>query len=239
MSEAEKPISAYRTIEDVFTRKLKGGCRTIEGTLVSPADGTIANSLPVKEMQAFQAKGIEYQFEEFVYGKNKSVASERMIKPSWYHTVYLAPHNYHRVHSPVSGLLQKIRYIPGKLWPVNQPFVKRVPNLFVSNERLVFEILVNNKKVFVVMVGALNVGRIETNFWPDFSTNNRDRIKGNTSSKERALQAGKIIAAGDELGVFMLGSTVVTFFEEGLYEASHFLEVADPRPISMGQSLLR
>ena len=165
MKEAEKDISEYKTIQDIFTRKLKDGEREIESVLVSPADGTLSQSALATNDTALQAKGLTYSLKTMVYGENNLGKSNLAA----YSTVYLAPHNYHRVHAPVSGLLKAMRYIPGELWPVNQPFVKWFPNIFVRNERLIFDIETSSgAMVHVVMVGALNVGKIYSDFIPGF-----------------------------------------------------------------------
>jgi hypothetical protein len=105
--------------------------------VVSPADGMLVKSLPIQDGRAIQAKGISYSAESLVFGDQKSPSD---FNPAWFQTVYLAPHNYHRVHSPVAGKLTAIRHIPGKLWPVNEQFVGLIPQLFTTNERLVFDI---------------------------------------------------------------------------------------------------
>ena len=135
MTEAEHPMESYRTIEDIFTRKLKPDRRPLGGSWISPADGFLVKSEPVQQGQGIQAKGYLYDISELigeVGGDSKSF--------SWYQTVYLAPHNYHRVHAPSNGTLKKITYIPGELWPVNETFLQRIPRVFVRNERLVFQV---------------------------------------------------------------------------------------------------
>lgn len=239
MKEAEKDITEYDTIEDVFTRKLKPGSRRLEGEVISPADGYLAKSEKVIEGYAIQAKSHEYSVEDFVFGDLEE-PDNMDFKPAWYTTIYLAPHNYHRVHSPVSGKLLSIRHIPGELWPVNRPFVGWVPKMFTRNERLVFEIeWENNSRVYVVMVGALNVGRMTTPFQPDLITNTFASLS-NPESKHFTLPNGGIsILAGDELGTFMLGSTVVIIFPEEFTKKYQIVQSADNQPIIMGQSILR
>ena len=78
---------------------------------------------------------------------------------------------YHRVHSPVDGLIRAWRYVPGRLFPVNSLAVRHVESLFAVNERV--SILIDTPKfgaVAVIMVGATNVGRMCLSF-ADLVTN--------------------------------------------------------------------
>ena len=233
MSEAEHPPASYRTIEDIFTRKLKTGLRPADGRVVSPADGILSMSAPAQLGRALQAKGLWYSLDELVFGRD----SRHDWQPCWYFTVYLAPHNYHRVHAPVSGRLVQAGYFPGELWPVNQPFVRFTRNLFCRNERLVFELETENGgRVYVVMVGALNVGRISARHIPDFVTNGSPGVR--VSPVNFVMEEEVFVQAGDELGTFMLGSTVVTVFDRKSAEGFSFYETSTSTPIKMGQSLL-
>ena len=239
MSEAEKSSGEYRSIEELFTRKLEVGARRIQGEVVSPCDGYLAVSMAPKDGCVIQAKGINYSIKKLILGAKQEFDSE--FTPAWVSTIYLAPHNYHRVHTPVSGQLLKIRYIPGKLWPVNQAAVLKVPRLFIKNERMVFEIdSKSHGKVYVVMVGAFNVGRMESKYWPQFASNSWERqFKKSPMEMEMEPPTACLLEKGDELGVFMLGSTVVTVFSEAFASTFDFYEGQGGETIRMGQSLLK
>ena len=96
---------------------------------------------------------------------------------------------------------------------MNPPFVKVVPDLFVRNERLVFEIQLAKGCCYVVMVGALNVGRMESPFWPEMTTNSGKMVFEHRNDI-LTFDSPRSVKAGDELGTFMLGSTVVVVFDE-------------------------
>ena len=239
MSEAEQPLANYPSIEAVFTRKLKQSARLIESAsdraLVSPSDGFLARSGPIVSGQLLQAKGLDYDAVDLVYGSFAAKAPKRDYV--WFTTVYLAPHNYHRVHSSVGGHLPAIRYIPGSLWPVNIPLVENLPRLFCRNERLIFDIETEGGgMVHVVMVGAFNVGRIETPHLPGFATNTWSRIRS-PEPREFRLSPGVALAPGDELGTFLLGSTVVLVFDRTAADRFHPVQAEGNRPILMGQKL--
>ncbi|SME90358.1 archaetidylserine decarboxylase [Pseudobacteriovorax antillogorgiicola] len=231
MEEAERPMVEYTSIEDIFTRGLKPGARPIDGLFISPADGVLSQRGGAQEGRAVQAKGLDYELIDLVF-EGQVVRQGSLVS---FATVYLAPHNYHRVHAPVSGAIKKIRYIPGQLWPVNEPFVKFMPKLFNRNERLVFDIqLPGGGYVYAVMVGALNVGRISSPHLPDFVTN--DWFKNSGKGFENDLNID--IKAGDELGTFMLGSTVVLVLDELAANEFELSDLSQKKPIRMGENLL-
>ena len=238
MTEAERPLAEYKTIEEVFTRRLAPGHRPIFGPVCSPADGIVGRSCPVKNgHEATQIKGFTYSLREVVYGETADVFPCEPF--GWFFTVYLAPHNYHRVHTPCSGEITTLRYLPGELWPVNPFFAARIPRLFTRNERLVFDIrLVEGGLVHVAMIGALNVGRIATPQAPDFVTNNLDRQLG-ARPTNLPLETPIPVTAGEEIGVFMLGSTVIVVFDELAAKRFPLVQIEENHPILMGNSMLQ
>ncbi|MBM4250950.1 MAG: phosphatidylserine decarboxylase [Deltaproteobacteria bacterium] len=234
MSEAADPIGSYATVEELFTRKLKSGLRSFEGPVCSPADGYLAWSAPAKAGRAVQVKGMDYDLNELVLGTGEG---DQGLNLAWYQTIYLAPHNYHRVHAPFSGSVTRITHRPGELWPVNTTFVRRVPRLFARNERLVFDFTMKNGgRAFVVMVGAFNVGRMVTPLAPDLITNSRAR-QLRPKVADCRFDTGRPVAIGDEIGTFMLGSTVVVVFDRDALTGFNLIEAQDNRPVLVGQSL--
>lgn len=214
MTEAEKPLSDYKTFEDVFTRKLKEGARPLDKSpYCSPCDGTLSLTQELTDpTKTLQVKGSTYSLFELIFGKNHS--KNLKFKPCWVSTFYLAPHNYHRVHSPISGFLRSIKHIPGTLWPVNPLFLSYIPRLFSRNERLVFEIETAEKGLaYLVMVGAFNVGRITSPLSKGIISNNKIM---NTRGKTEILTPPVELTKGQEIGTFMLGSTVVLAFDKNI-----------------------
>ncbi|MGE0171510.1 MAG: archaetidylserine decarboxylase [Oligoflexales bacterium] len=235
MGEAEFPLSQYKTVEDVFTRRLRADARKVTGPFCSPADGFLAASGPLANNKAIQAKGLDYSVHELVWGDAKVSFSGVLTD---YVTVYLAPFNYHRVHSPVEGTLKKVRYIAGTLWPVNRPFVHAVSGIFVKNERLVFDIDTQYGPVFVVMVGALNVGRMTAAMIPSMVTNGFRRQFGMATAEFNPPQPAYKVSCGSELGTFCLGSTVVVVLSKEFSSRVKSVRNSDFKPIMLGQSLI-
>lgn len=231
--------SEYASLEDLFTRAIRKNSRNITGPYVSSADGQLVISKPVERgEEALQAKGLTYNIQDLIYGRGQHI--KEGFNPSWYTTVYLAPHNYHRVHAPFTGKLRTIRYVPGELWPVNTRAVNLIPKLFVRNERLIFDFeLAEGAKAWVVMVGALNVGRMTTPFKPDFVTNSLTRQLGGGRARpaEMPLAGDRAVNIGDELGIFMLGSTTIVVLDAKARELLKPTASAGPRSILMGESL--
>ncbi len=229
LSEAERPISEYRTLGEFFIRRLRPGARPVDrrpGIVVSPADGHLANFGRVVDGQAIQAKGRPYSVADML---RSSADAERYAQGSWA-TVYLSPRDYHRVHHPVEGQVVRARYVPGHLWPVNRVAVEGVEDLFCVNERLITFVDTPLGEVATIMVGATSVGHITVAYDGHLETNRGGR-------QEDVEYAGHRVARGDELGVFHLGSTAVVLFANPEVEVLSSLSAG--QPIRMGQAMAR
>ncbi len=235
MKEAEKDLSSYESLEDLFTRRLKSGLRMTEGHFCSAADGLLIHSSSVSHGEVIQAKGITYSVNEFIFGEKKM----GVFSPAWVSTIYLSPKNYHRVHAPFSGHIESFRYIPGTLWPVNNYFSNRVIGLYTQNERIVFKFRFSFGGIgYVVMVGAFGVGRMVTPIIPEFFSNNYG-LRASPTMKEWIFPEEKIISVGQELGTFMLGSTVVIAIDQETKERFRPKEVHEKKEILLGESLTK
>ena len=135
IDEAEHPTEDYDSLELLFSRRLKKNMRSFTPPICSPCDGTLTYSQPITNDTLIQAKGLHYCPRELIFGKGEKDSAPDL---TWASTIYLAPHNYHRVHMPFTGTVETITHIPGSLWPVNQTFANAMPNLFCENDRLVF-----------------------------------------------------------------------------------------------------
>ena len=230
MSEVGEPLAAFPTFNAFFTRRLRAGARPVcaeAGVVVSPCDSRVHSIgvLPAGGVLE-QIKGRSYRLSALLASEEDAAPFARGVQA----TLYLSPSMYHRVHSPVDGLIRSWRYVPGRLFPVNAMAVRHVDALFAVNERLAIRIdTAESGPVTVVMVGATNVGRITVSFAP-LATN-----AGLPAAHTRA-DPPIPIARGDELGTFNLGSTVV------LLVADPALRPADVAPgdiVRMGRPLWR
>ena len=195
LSEAEMQPTAYRSCGEYFARALKLGVRPLATTpICSPADGTIRN-ITAAAQPLEQIKGQKYTIAELLA---ENLASINEFSGGSVAVIYLAPHNYHRVHAPLSGVIESIRHIKGPLWPVNAWGLNRIKNLFCVNERVIMRGRSTLGTWALVMVGATNVGRIELN-WGDLKRINAGESRTVTWEVEQ----------GGEVGRFRLGSTVI------------------------------
>jgi phosphatidylserine decarboxylase len=206
MSEArEAELSAYPTFNDFFTRALKDGARPIEGDegdIVCPADGVISQLGEIREGRLFQAKGHDYGLTELLGGDEERAAR---FANGHFATIYLAPRDYHRVHMPLAGELRAMRYVPGRLFSVNEVTADHVPGLFARNERAVCHFDTAAGPMTVVLVGAMIVAGIET-VWAGQVAPASGGLRHTDYAERQRLERG------EEMGRFKLGSTVILLF---------------------------
>ncbi len=194
MSQAriEDP-EGYASFTEFFVRELKQGARPMDAdptVLVSPCDGTLSQIGEMNAATLVQAKGLDYSTEELLGAH--TVAAE--LEGGLYATIYLAPGDYHRVHTPAEGKLIGVRHIPGRLFSVNPTTTARVPNLFTRNERVVMSFDTDAGPLVMVLVGAMIVGGIHTRW---------------TGKVTRDHRIDAEVTRGEEVAQFQMGSTVI------------------------------
>ena len=209
LDESALPPEQYRSLQEYFLRDLKPGLRPIGPGVVSPADGKVVEHGPIDHDRLIQAKGKYYSLKALVRDEKLATA----FAGGYFVTVYLAPKNYHHVHSPLDGEVTSCYYIPGTLWPVNNWSVENVSELFCVNERLITVLQTAIDLVAVVMVGATNVGRISVTY-DTLESNTLSRLRGRFPPLvKRDYTPRPTLRKGDRLGSFHLGSTVVLLFQ--------------------------
>lgn len=207
MAEAAEPdITAYPTFNDFFTRALKPGARPLaQAPLICPVDGAISQVGRIDGEQVFQAKGQTFTTTALVGG---DAALAERFRDGLFANLYLSPKDYHRIHMPAAGRLVRMVHVPGELFSVNPTTARGVPGLFARNERVVcvFDDDALGRWV-LVLVGATIVGSVAT-VW-------HGQIKREGPVREWDYTPGQVtLAQGDEMGRFLLGSTVVMLFEK-------------------------
>jgi len=209
MTEAAEPdISRYASFNDFFTRALKPGARPLASSgLVCPVDGAISQFGAVEGDQIFQAKGHRYSATALVGGDDALAAP---FKGGHFATLYLSPKDYHRIHMPCAGRLTRMIHVPGELFSVNPTTARGVPGLFARNERVVC-VFENERGPWVlVLVGATIVGSMAT-VWHGVVNPPRPGKIREWRYDDRDVR----LAQGEEMGRFLLGSTVVLLFPAG------------------------
>jgi phosphatidylserine decarboxylase len=227
MSEAANPdIASYASFNDFFTRALKDGARPLASAeLMCPVDGAISQFGVIKGKQIFQAKGHDYSSTALLGGDTALAAC---FDDGSFATLYLSPKDYHRIHMPCSGRLQRMIYVPGELFSVNPTTARGVPGLFARNERVVCIFESTRGPFALVLVGATIVGSMAT-VWHGVVNAERGSELREWRYDDQAVD----LQQGAEMGRFLLGSTVVLLFPKGVL---HFNPAWAPgRAIRMGE----
>ena len=210
MAEAANPdITSYQSFNDFFTRALKPGARPLaQADLICPVDGAISQFGRIEHDQIFQAKGHHYSTTALVGGDTALAAR---FDNGHFATLYLSPKDYHRIHMPCDGRLARMIHVPGDLFSVNPTTARGVPGLFARNERVVCVFDGAHGPFVLVLVGATIVGSMAT-VW--HGVVNPPRVKQVRDWAYAITPADKPLhlKQGDEMGRFLLGSTVVMLF---------------------------
>ena len=229
MAEAANPdIASYPSFNEFFTRPLKPGARPLaDADYICPVDGAISQFGRIERDQIFQAKGHSYSTHALV-GGDRDLAIQ--FQDGEFATLYLSPRDYHRIHMPCDGRLTRMIYIPGELFSVNPTTARGVPGLFARNERVVC-VFENDAGPFVLtLVGATIVGSMATVWHGQVNPPRPGTIK------EWDYAPGEVVLKkGDEMGRFLLGSTVVMLFPK---RRLRFTDAWAPaRAIRMGEAM--
>ena len=209
MNEAANPnLASYATFNEFFTRPLKKGARPLaRADLICPVDGAISQFGPVVGDQIFQAKGHHYSSTALVGG---DAALAARFDDGSFATLYLSPKDYHRIHMPCDGRLTRMIYVPGDLFSVNPTTARGVPGLFARNERVVCVFESVRGPFVLVLVGATIVGSMAT-VWHGLVNPPRPGVVRDWRYDDKPVH----LKQGQEMGRFLLGSTVVMLFPKG------------------------
>lgn len=230
MAEAEQADpAAYATFNDFFTRPLKSGARPLaDSTWISPVDGAISQLGAIAADRVYQAKGHDYSLLALLGG---DPSAAQRYQNGHFATLYLSPRDYHRIHMPCAGRLRRMVYVPGELYSVNPLTAQNIPGLFARNERLICHFDTAHGPLALVLVAATIVGSMAT-VW-------HGRVNAERHGQIQAWDydnANIELAQGDELGRFLLGSTVVLCWPQ----EANIQFAADwqaGQPIRMGASM--
>jgi phosphatidylserine decarboxylase len=226
--EVEEPVGGFKSFSDFFGRRLRPEARPVcrdRGAVVSPCDGEVVDfgELDTDGNPTFFVKGSRYDLD----GLLGSESAGRPFGSGGYLIVYLHPRDYHRVHMPMDAEIYRVRRVPGKCYPVNGWLDDRVKGIYGKNERVVFHFRCSGGQLAIVMVGAFGVGNIETRFatGSDISPD---------VCRERDFSPPIAIARQEELGAFLLGSTVLMVWSKGVLEMDEDLLRG---PVVMGRRI--
>ena len=232
MSEAESPgAEDYADFNHFFTRALTPGARPIDSNpqaILSPVDGRVSEAGDIADGRLIQAKGRNYSLSVLLGGdENRALP----FQDGKFVTLYLSPRDYHRIHMPCSGHLLETTYVPGRLFSVAPHTVRVIPNLFARNERLVTLFDTEEGPFAMILVGAIFVSCMET-IWG--GTVNPDM---GMDLQTTGFETGKPVElqAGDEMGRFNMGSTVILLYGPDRIEWADSLRHG--QPVRMGEAI--
>jgi len=219
----------YACFNAWFTRALKPGARIFDQdpqAFLSPCDGRISETGGLQENRILQAKGKDYSLQDLL--ANDPVCAH--LKGGYFSTIYLSPRDYHRIHMPISGRLQRMIHVPGRLFSVAPYTVRQVPRLFARNERVICIFDTDFGPLAMVLVGAMLVSSTET-VWAGEVTPSKNK---DVTVKDYA-EAEVTLAKGDEMGRFNMGSTVIVLMPQDVITGVADLGAGDA--VKVGQRL--
>jgi phosphatidylserine decarboxylase len=208
MAEAANPdIASYASFNEFFTRALKPGVRPMaKADYICPVDGRISQFGQIHDDQIFQAKGHHFTTAALIGGDRELAAK---FQHGSFANLYLSPKDYHRIHMPCDGQLTRMIYIPGDLFSVNPVTARGIPGLFARNERVVCVFEGKQGTFVMVLVGATIVGSMAT-VWHGMVNPPRAPEMCEWTYQDKKI----VLKKGEEMGRFLLGSTVVMLFQK-------------------------
>lgn len=229
MEEAAQPdIRRYASFNAFFTRALRSDARPLApADFICPVDGTISQFGAIERDQIFQAKGHRYSTAALLGGDRELAAR---FEDGSFATIYLSPKDYHRIHMPCDGRLTRMIYVPGALFSVNPTTARGVPGLFARNERVVCVFETEQGPFVLTLVGATIVGSMATVWHGVVNPPRTGQLREWHYDQQQV-----VLKKGDEMGRFLLGSTVVMLFPN---KALDFNPAWTPaRPVRLGEMM--
>jgi phosphatidylserine decarboxylase len=229
MDEALDPnIANYKTFNEFFTRALRPDARPLaDAAFICPVDGRISQFGAIDDDQIFQAKGHQFSTTALVGG---DAALAARFRHGSFANLYLSPRDYHRIHMPVDGKLTRMIYVPGELFSVNPTTARGIPGLFARNERVVCVFDTAHGPFVMTLVGATIVGSMAT-VWHGVVNPPRLPQVTEWSYADQNI----VLKKGDELGRFLLGSTVVMLFPKDVLSFNPGWQPAGP--VRLGETM--
>ena len=221
LSEYIVPTSGFKSFNALFTRTLKPGVRPISEGLVSPVDGFIFDFGKISGDNKIYVKFKHYYIDDLICDVYDDISS--------YAVLYLSPANYHRVHASFDMEITDISYLPGTLRSVKPKVIYKKDRVYCRNERIVIHGKSEYGNFYMILVGALLVGKTKLSFDSGLQTN----IKKGEASK-RVYESSIHIKKGDEVGYFEMGSSVILFLND---ERLSKIKFPLNSPVSMGNTL--
>ena len=229
MTEAADPrAEAYPTFNAFFTRALRPEVRPLaQADWICPVDGAVSQVGPIESGRIFQAKGHAYDCAALLGGDEQAA---RAYADGQFATIYLSPRDYHRIHMPCEGSLRRMVHVPGALYSVNPLTVQNIPALFARNERVVCHFETPHGPMVMVLVGATIVGSMATTWHGQVNPPRPGEFRS------WPYEPGAVsLKQGDEMGRFLLGSTVILLWPAGSLQLENGW--FEGRPTRLGEAM--
>lgn len=199
----------FQSFQDFFTRRLKTSLVT-NSDFVWPCEGYVCENGHVDQLKEVDVKGNRINLKE-IFGSLKN----KIAPNSYFTNIFLHNHNYHRFHSPADVTIKSVLHIPGKLLFLRPWFYtkSKVSHPSFLNERVVIEMEDSSQKTWLLcFVAGMGVGNIKL---------------------EPKIAVGTQVAIGEEIGLFLLGSSccMISPYSIDSMKYMHGVKVGNAIPI--------
>ncbi|KAH8430689.1 putative phosphatidylserine decarboxylase [Aspergillus melleus] len=155
-------LAAYPTFEDFFTRAHAPGSRPIHeqddpASAVVVADSRLVAYETVTESKKLWIKGDRFSISNLVM--DKALGTQFADGPVA--SFRLSPQDYHRYHSPVTGVVKQYRAMPGDYYDVDPFAIRSKVDILTRNTR--DYVVIESERfgdVLFAAIGATEVGSV-------------------------------------------------------------------------------
>ena len=189
-------------------------------------------------------------FFSFFKSSTNAAGSSGNDKSLYFISIYLAPGDYHRFHSPCDFSLSSVRHIFGESFPVVPLLLRWINSIYVLNERTPCLGTWKYGRFSMTPVGSTNVNQImihpATRLDTTWNLQFKEAMPSSpyaaspwtcsveTSKKYSGRDAVSVaLKTGEEIGYFKMGSTIVLIFEapndfQFLVEQGEIIKMGSP-----------
>ena len=211
----------YLSLDAFFLRRLRPGTRPIGSGFVAPCDGELVDSGCLGARSVLTVKAQRLSLDQIVNAERYDFDLEPYVGGT-YAVLFLTPRGYHHVHMPCAGVVQDVRWIPGRFYPQNQTALQHIPRVYERNERAVLRVRADDgQQILLVLVGASLIGGIHLQALPRSAW-----------AHVHTTEIGQRYAKGERIAHFAFGSTVVVVLPRG-----HRQQLQAAAAVRMGETL--
>ena len=162
--EFVRPVTAYRSFNDFFKRRLKATARPIERDperLIAPGDGKLL-ALPVERGRFYPVKGHAVSLSGLVGGERMASS----FQGGWCLILRLCPPDYHRYCFVDNGTFGPTQHLGGSHYSVSLLAQRLQLPIFTENHRTFCLVHTHSFGTVLQMeVGSFSVGKIALHNW--------------------------------------------------------------------------